>query len=79
MFPLQHFIAPALELMPCLHSQQRREAIKAFSPLKTKVAHNSEQGILIYIETFSMCLLNKMDLIRVVKFTSPALKLTSPA
>ena len=74
MFPLQHFIAPALELMPCLHSQQRREAIKALNPRREQL----QRGILIYSETFSMGLLNKMDSIRVVKFTSPALKLTSP-
>ena len=30
--PLQHFIAPALDLMPCLPSRQRREAIKAVNP-----------------------------------------------
>ena len=29
---LQHFIAPAFDLMPCLPSRQRREAIGAFNP-----------------------------------------------
>ena len=29
LFSLQHLIAPALDLMPCLPSGQRREAIKA--------------------------------------------------
>ena len=29
---LQHFIAPAFELMPCLPSRQRREAIGTFNP-----------------------------------------------
>ena len=31
---LEHFIAPALDLMPCLPSQQRREAIRALNPRK---------------------------------------------
>ena len=31
-FSLQHFIAPALDLMACLPSQQRREAIKVLNP-----------------------------------------------
>ena len=31
MFSLQHFIAPSVDLMPYLPSQQRREAIKALN------------------------------------------------
>ena len=31
---LQHFIAPALDLMACLPSQQSREAIKALHPIR---------------------------------------------
>ena len=32
LFSLHLFIASALNLMPCLHSGQRREAIKAINP-----------------------------------------------
>ena len=31
LFTLQHFIAPALDLMPCLPSRHRREAIRALN------------------------------------------------
>ena len=50
LFSFQHFIAPALDLMHCLPSQQRREAIKALNLRREQVFSFKDAAVLVILD-----------------------------
>ena len=52
---LKHFIVPSLDLIPCLPSQPRREAIRAFNSTKGATQNAAiEENLLL--QTFVCCI-----------------------